>query len=254
MKLVKSLGVKYKEVISLVGGGGKTTLMFALAKEFSLKYPGVITTTTTKILEPSSTETEELILETDQDRLVEIVERKITGHRVITVASELASGKLRGVSPETVDRLIALNGVSCVIVEADGAAQKPIKAPNDTEPVFPGVTTLAIPVIGVDAIGKTVKDIVFRPEIACSLLGVTGDTVVTPRVVADLLAHSRGILKGCPPSARVIPFINKMDLDPDRIVGGQIALEIISHRIPEVKMVVLGQANRLESHIISVYI
>ena len=35
--LTEALGIKAKEVISLVGAGGKTTLMFRLARELSLR-------------------------------------------------------------------------------------------------------------------------------------------------------------------------------------------------------------------------
>ena len=55
--LIESLDLRAREVISLVGAGGKTTLMFRLAKELVLTGEKVVTTTTTKILEPSSEET-----------------------------------------------------------------------------------------------------------------------------------------------------------------------------------------------------
>ncbi|MCJ7654933.1 MAG: putative selenium-dependent hydroxylase accessory protein YqeC, partial [Dehalococcoidia bacterium] len=57
MKFKEALDIRPGEVISLVGGGGKTTLMFALARELALGSGCVITTTTTKILEPSPSET-----------------------------------------------------------------------------------------------------------------------------------------------------------------------------------------------------
>ena len=50
--LKQAFNISPKEVISLVGAGGKTTLMFALARELASDKGCVITTTTTKILEP----------------------------------------------------------------------------------------------------------------------------------------------------------------------------------------------------------
>ena len=55
--LIEALGLQAREVISLVGAGGKTTLMFRLAKELLLSGKRVVTTTTTKILEPTPEET-----------------------------------------------------------------------------------------------------------------------------------------------------------------------------------------------------
>ena len=51
--LKEALDIHPKDVISIVGAGGKTTLMFALARELSNKKGMVITTTTTKIFPPS---------------------------------------------------------------------------------------------------------------------------------------------------------------------------------------------------------
>jgi hypothetical protein len=51
--LTEALGIEAREMISLVGAGGKTTLMFRLAKELSLSGKRLVTTTTTKILEPA---------------------------------------------------------------------------------------------------------------------------------------------------------------------------------------------------------
>jgi probable selenium-dependent hydroxylase accessory protein YqeC len=66
MTLKEALDIRPGEVISLVGGGGKTTLMFALARELAFGDGCVVTTTTTKILEPSPSETPLLLLEADE--------------------------------------------------------------------------------------------------------------------------------------------------------------------------------------------
>jgi probable selenium-dependent hydroxylase accessory protein YqeC len=50
--LEEAFSLREKEVISLIGGGGKTTLMFALGKELSLRRKGILLTTTTKIWDP----------------------------------------------------------------------------------------------------------------------------------------------------------------------------------------------------------
>ena len=52
--LKEAFDIHPKDVISLVGAGGKTTLMFALSRELSLHKEVVITTTTTKIFPPST--------------------------------------------------------------------------------------------------------------------------------------------------------------------------------------------------------
>ena len=51
-------------VISLVGAGGKTSLMFRLAHELEKAGERVLTTTTTKIYEPSADQSAGLIVST----------------------------------------------------------------------------------------------------------------------------------------------------------------------------------------------
>ena len=66
-----------------------------------------------------------------------------------------------------------------ILVEADGAKRKPIKAPADYEPVIPSSTTLVIGVIGLDALGKAIdEETIHRCELFCSLTGKkAGNTI-----------------------------------------------------------------------------
>jgi len=244
MMLREALGVKPGEVISLVGGVGKTTLMFALARELASGGSCVITTTTTKILEPTPAETPLLLLETEAERMVDLLLRNLDEYRHITLATEkLPSGKLKGVSPELVTRLAELNQVSFIIVEADGAARRPLKAPNLTEPVMPPNTSLVIPVVGIDALGcNLTEEDVFRPEIVSRLTGLPLGEVISAEAIAILVTHPEGIIKGSPTPARIIPFINKMDLVEGLSKGRDLASKILGVKHCQIKQVILGQA------------
>ena len=248
MTLKEALGIKPGEVISLVGGGGKTTLMFALARELTSSGNRVITTTTTKILEPLSSETPLLLLEADEQEMIGRLLQNLADYSHITLARErLASGKLKGVSPELVVELARLNRVSCIIVEADGAAQRSLKAPNLTEPVIPDATSLVIPVVGIDALGcRLTGENVFRPELVSKLLGLPLGEVISAESIAFLVTHPRGIIKGSPGGARIIPFINKVDLDRGLSRGRDLAGRILAMRHPRIKRVVLGQVQSPE--------
>ncbi len=231
------------EVISLVGGGGKTTLMFALAQELSSTGGTVITTTTTRILKPSSSETRLLLLETDEESLVNLLIQNLDKYRHITLAlKRLPSGKLKGVSAEFVARLTKLNEVSYIIVEADGAALKPLKAPGPHEPVIPHNTSLVIPIVGIDALGCTLtEEAVFRPEIISRLTGLPLGAIISADAIATLITHPDGIIKGSPAHARIIPLINKLDLDKGLSRAENLAHKILERRHPQIGCVVLGQ-------------
>jgi probable selenium-dependent hydroxylase accessory protein YqeC len=242
MDLRSALGIGDKEIVSLVGGGGKTTLMFALAREVALCGGAVVTTTTTKIFKPAAVDTF-LIVESDEDKIVSKVTEGLRIHRHITVASEeLANGKLRGISPELVDALIALGPVSCIVVEADGAAGRPVKAPNDTEPVIPAGTSLVVPVVGIDALGcRLGPDAVFRHELAAGITGLEPGKMIGAAAIADLVTHPGGMAKGSPAGSRIIPLINKMDLVDSGSEAVVLARMILDRGRGSIERVVLGQ-------------
>jgi len=243
MKLKEALDIKSGEVISLVGGGGKTTLMFALSRELVSTGERVITTTTTKILEPSSSETPLLLLEPEEEEVVNLLPHNLDKYGHITLAAQkLPSGKLNGISPALVIKLAESKQASYIIVEADGAAGRSLKAPNPTEPVIPGNTSLVIPVVGIDALGCNLTEKnVFRPEIVSKLTGLPLGAVISAEAIAILITHPEGITKGSPAHARIIPFINKVDLDEGLSKSRGLATKILRVRHPQIERVILGQ-------------
>jgi probable selenium-dependent hydroxylase accessory protein YqeC len=244
--LDKAFEIGQKEVISLVGAGGKTTLMFALSRELTPYRKVVITTTTTKIFPPAPSDTPFLFLSRDEEEIVDYILTNASRKTPITIASELLpeSGKLQGISPSLVSRLIKLAPVDCVIVEADGASRRPLKAPHpEYEPVIPPCTTVVIPIVGIDALGcELSEENVFRSEIVSKLTGLPLGGTVSAGTIVDLMLHPSGIMRSSPDRARIIPFINKMDLNVDPPAARDIGSKILAAKHPQIDRVVLGQA------------
>jgi probable selenium-dependent hydroxylase accessory protein YqeC len=253
MNLREALQIKPGEVVSLVGGGGKTTLMFALARELAADGLAVITTTTTRIREPSPSQTPCLLLEKDEGKLLTMLSANLERYRHVTVASELLpAGKLKGIPPETVTRLSELSKIACILVEADGAAQRPLKAPNPTEPVFPPCTSLVVPVVGIDALGTHLtSENVHRAEIASRLLNLPIGDYITIDSIARLITHPQGISRGSPAGARIVPFLNKVDISGGVVKGWELANAILKIGHPQIKRVVLGHV-RLPQPVVEV--
>ena len=244
--LKEALDIHPKEVISLVGAGGKTTLMFALAQELSNNKGLVITTTTTKIFPPSSSCKSFLFLSPDEDKIVNFIIKDGIKLGHITVCSRILanSGKLKGVNPEFVLKLKKLRPINSIIVEANGADRKPLKAPNpEFEPVIPQSSTLVMPVIGIDALGcRLSEENVFRSEIASKLTGLPLGENVSADTIVNLILHPSGMIRGSPDQARIIPFINKIDLCADLSEARDLASKILEASHPRIDRVVLGQA------------
>ena len=241
--LREAFDINQGEVISLVGAGGKTTLMFALARELALAGEMVITTTTTKIFEPSPSETF-LVLEPDEEKMFALVPEALGRYRHITLATKrLASvGKVDGIRPELVAQLAKLKQVFGIIVEADGAKRRPLKAPNATEPVIPQNSSLVIPVVGIDALGRQLtEDNTFRPQIISRLTGLPLGGIISAEVVATLITHAQGIIKGSPSYARIVPLINKVDWEENLSKAEDLAIKILERRHPQINKVVLGR-------------
>jgi len=237
--LAEGLDLGAQEVVALVGGGGKTTLMFSLARELQRRGARVITTTTTKIFEPPPWQTSCLILQEQGEGLLRRVEEglKRWGHVTVARGRLPAEGKLLGIGPEMVGQLSEL--ADYVIVEADGSKGRPLKAPAPHEPVVPGATTLFVVVVGADGLGRPLsEEWVFRSELAARLLGAREGDFLPSDAVAELILHPQGLMKGRPPGARALVFVNKVETS-DRLKG---ARELAGGLACRGMKVVLGRA------------
>ncbi len=243
--LSESLGLKTREMISLTGAGGKTTLMFRLARELSLEGKKVITTTTTKILEPSEDETPHLFVSGDEERIREFVHRYLDEYGHIALAKEeVGGGKLRGISPELADSLWNSYDMDVLIIEADGAAGRPVKAPREGEPVIPSSTTLVVAILGLDGVGKDLDDKnVFQANRISKLTGIPEGEKITEKGMALLVTHPEGLFKGAPASARRVAFLNKVDIPDGLNKAMKIARGIFEKKDVKVERVILGQLN-----------
>jgi probable selenium-dependent hydroxylase accessory protein YqeC len=239
----EALGLKEREVISLVGAGGKTTLMYRLAKELLLSGKRVVTTTTTKILEPRPEETNFLFVDSNEKKIKDFVWKHLGQYRHLTVARErLGSGKLKGVSTDLVNELWSLDKIDTIIVEADGAAGRPVKAPREWEPVIPTATTLVVGILGVDGVGKELnEENAFQPGGISKITGIPVGEKLTDEAMAILMIHPEGLFKGAPSSSRVVAFFNKVDIPEGVAKAKDIARKIFEKKQRQIERVVLGQ-------------
>jgi probable selenium-dependent hydroxylase accessory protein YqeC len=88
VKIQEALALGDKGVISLVGGGGKTSLMYSLARELVSFGKRVLTTTTTKIFMPTCEESPATIVSGISQEIVEKANALLVNHSHLTVGSE----------------------------------------------------------------------------------------------------------------------------------------------------------------------
>ncbi len=240
MNVARAFDIRRKEVVAFVGGGGKTTAMFCLADELVAQGKRVITTTTTRIfaaqiqLAPKhvAVESREQALGDARSALGE------TPH-VLVIGATKQEGKAFGVEPRLVDELGALEQVDVVLVEADGSRMRSFKAPAEHEPVIPHSTTLLVPVVGIDAVGKILSDeYVHRAELVSQIADIPLGTILQSEHIARVLGERRGGLKNRPRTARVIPLINKVENAEQLAHARNIAASLLQN--DEIESVAMG--------------
>lgn len=180
MEISKVLQIN-KGITSIIGAGGKTTLMLKLALELAL-CGRVIICTTTRIYPP-----ENITLITSNE--AKDIEEALLKTNVICLSmGKDESGKLMPPGKPVSEFLEYADYVIC---EADGAKRFPLKAHNETEPVIPDESDQVIVVMGIDGIGKPVKDSCHRPEIYAQIAGVNEDSIVTPQMAIQVINEEK---------------------------------------------------------------
>jgi len=239
MRLADALRVGGDDVVALVGGGGKTTAMFRLAREAVEAGGRAITTTTTRIFGAQIALSPAHVPAARATR--ESVGAALDAHGQVLVIGETdpASGKAEGVSLELFRCLREWFPKACLLNEADGSRKHPFKAPAAHEPVIPPGTTVVVVAVGADVLGQPLDgEHVHRPELVSALSGAPLGAPLTPSAIARVLGHRDGGLKGVPPGARVVALINKVDSLADRAPARELAQCLLE--TPEIAAVVLA--------------
>ena len=169
-------------VTAIIGGGGKTTLLYTLTEELR-KRGTVILCTSTKIMRPEQYEVLERAGEAE-------VSAALAAYGAVCVGETSAEGKLGApqLPFETLARL-----ADYVLVEADGSKRLPLKAHAPHEPVIPANAQRVVLVVGADGFGKPIRAVCHRPERYAALCGASEEADATPeREAAVLLAEGLG--------------------------------------------------------------
>lgn len=166
MKLTEVLDIEKNSIVSIVGAGGKTTLMFQLAKE--LKEKGtVLVTTTTKIYMPKEGQYDYLMVGNpsvaastkgcEEEKQREFLEPDFRKKGIWVYGEHINEDhKLTGLGDEKLRDMIA--DFDYVLIEADGSKGKPLKGWREDEPVISNFTTCTIGVLSAQTLGMDIKE------------------------------------------------------------------------------------------------
>ncbi len=199
-RLADALGLGEHELVSLVGGGGKTTALFALGNQLA---GSVVLTTTTKMGRHRHGGRPVRFAPGDAE-----LAEALKAERVVLAWQADGTHKALGVTPETAQRWFGL--ADHVIVEADGSRRLPFKAPRPYEPVIPARSTVLVACVGAAALGRVIADQCQRPMRVAAVADCSPYERLTPARLARVLLSERGSRKDCPPATRFAVLVNQV--------------------------------------------
>ncbi|WP_418568989.1 selenium cofactor biosynthesis protein YqeC [Phascolarctobacterium succinatutens] len=190
-----------KHTICLVGGGGKTTVMYELAAAWAACGRKVLVLTSTHILQPADGS-----FAADVPAVQNLWQQR---RYAVIGTPELSTGKLTA-PPQDLYEALQLQA-DVILCEADGSRHHPCKVPAAHEPVLLPDCDIVLAVAGMDALGRLLVQACQRPQLAAALLGCSLDSVIDEQMLAALLLSEQGSRKNIGTRTYYI-VLNKCDL------------------------------------------
>ena len=190
-----------KHTICLVGGGGKTTVMYELAAAWAACGRRVLVLTSTHILRPVDGS-----FAADVPAVQDLWQQ---GRYAVIGTPEAATGKLTAPPQFLYEAMQPQADV--ILCEADGSRHHPCKVPAAHEPVLLPDSDIVLAVAGMDALGHSLAQACQRPQPAAELLGCSAEKIIDAQMLAALLLSAQGARKNVGTRAYYI-VLNKCDL------------------------------------------
>lgn len=187
--------------ICLVGGGGKTTVMYELAAAWAASGRKVLVLTSTHILHPADGS-----FAADAAAVHNLWQQR---RYAVIGTPEPATGKLTAPPQDLYEALQPQADV--ILCEADGSRHHPCKLPAEHEPVLLPDSDIVLAVAGMDALGCSLAQACQRPQPAAELLGCSLDSAIDEQMLAALLLSEQGARKNVGARDYYI-VLNKCDL------------------------------------------
>ncbi|MGH2605816.1 MAG: selenium cofactor biosynthesis protein YqeC [Anaerolineales bacterium] len=251
MRLAEALRVRPGTSVAFTGAGGKSSSLQRLAEELAPQGPVILTTTTRLGKEQSDLAHHHLVLTSPDD--LESLSGLLDRHGTVLVTGPLdtTGAKWAGLVPAEINALYrefrnrelkpaaGSDHPPVILIEADGARGRSLKAPAEHEPAVPEWADVVVPVVGMDALGETIgSDLVHRGDVLGARLGLGNADRISGDHIAALLMSPIGGLKGIPGTAEARILLNKVDTDERWSSARAIAEQVL--REPRVAAVALA--------------
>lgn len=174
--------IQKNDIVSIVGSGGKTTLMFELGRELK-KLGKVLITTSTKIGIPKNLE--------DDEKCAENFDGEFKNINLVVTGGNFTDKKITSIEYQKLREL--LTKFDYVLIEADGSKRKPYKASRENEPVIYDFTTKTIAVLPMFKYNQDLtEEDVFNFELFKERFQ---NLNLNDSLILDMISHREGIFK-----------------------------------------------------------
>ncbi len=209
MKIGRALGLSRDEIVAIVGAGGKSSLLFGLAQESA--WPVCLTTTTHLGVWQAAEVDRHVVIEQPED--LGQLTWPLTANTLLTGPVD-EHEKLTTLDEVSLQALVDRNRTfsTSLLIEADGARCRSLKAPAIHEPVIPYGVDRVVVMAGLSALGQPLSEVVVhRPEIFARLARMSVGDLITPEKLMRVLSHLKGGLKGLPEGCPRVLWLNQAD-------------------------------------------
>lgn len=199
-----------RKLISVSGGGGKTSFLYRYATSFNKRNLKLLVTSTTKMYYPNYASIfDRVIISKNLNDIISVGNDRI----IFAMQSEdKEKDKLIGFDKSFLETLFMNNIYDIIVSESDGSRGKSIKAPLYYEPTHPSNATDIVGIIGLSSYKKTINiSNVHRVNSFTEITNTKIGDVIDIDVLVSLINSKLGLFKSSPISARKHLLINQCD-------------------------------------------
>ncbi len=211
MNFLNAFRLERSTCLAVAGAGGKTSTLFALAR---LYEPPVLVAAGAHLATWQLRLADRHFSIHDPAELNHLETGARQGVIVFTGPIDEDTQRAGGLTLPGLEILqrLARDWHTPLLIEADGARQRPLKAPAAHEPAIPPFANAVLVVAGMAGIGQPLDvDHVHRPEIFAGLAGLAPGVPVTLEGLRRVLVAPRGGLKNIPAGARRLALLTGAD-------------------------------------------
>lgn len=223
--LAETLGIARDDRLAAIGGGGKMTLLEELGMEWARAGGRPVLLPTARIFKPEEIEQTGLRrLVLPQARSVWPVLDVPPGELLLLGRRSERPGLLGSIAADEIDHVVRSARADLLLIKADGARGRSLKAHRENEPVVPFGTTVVLAMAGLDAWGADLgPDVVHRAELFAERWGMRLGERLEDEAFLRPLADPRGYRAAVPAGARYVVFLNKADRTVRRAIAQRLA-------------------------------